>query len=615
MCSHNKMIRKKQVSRAGMSLALAVVASGAASQPTLNEVVVSPARSEQRVQDALPSTTLITRQEIEQAQTPDLPTLLRRVTGLELTQTGGQGAVTGVFLRGAESRHTLVLIDGVPINNLNFSLAAVEHIPLADVERIEVVRGNVSSLYGSAAVGGVIQIFTRRPTATPQASVTVQGGSRGLLQGSATGSMKSASGTGIRATIEGLRDPGFNAIKQEERPGTNPDDDGYRRKSASVALTQDVGEHQLGLLLRDARGELEFDNEFGPATQRDASRFVEQGAVLDGRFRLAPGVRVTAALTRAIDKLDTVEAAFPFFVHSRSDGARLDAEWDVAPGQRITAGLEHTRQHIEADTTYDRTERRIGSGRAGYTLDRGPHQLQLNVRHDSYSDFGNAETWLAAYGYQLTEALRASVSASTGFNAPTFNDLFFPFGFGNPDLKPERVRSAEAAVQYVMGRHELRATLFQNRYHDLIASDSSFHRVNVGNARNRGLELGYAGRLLEYALDAGLTTQDPRDLDADQRLVRRARVFGHVAVARDRGPWQWGGSLRFSGDRRDTFNGADRNLPGYGVLDLTAAYTISPRLKLFGRIENVFDRDYETAFGYRQAGRGAFVGLTWTPTP
>ncbi|GAB3661040.1 TonB-dependent receptor domain-containing protein [Ramlibacter alkalitolerans] len=607
------MVPNNLVSRAGLPLALALSACGAAAQTTLREVVVSAARTEQAVQDALPATTLITRREIEQAQTPDLPTLLRRLTGGELAQTGQQGSVAGVFLRGAEPRHTLVLVDGVPINNLNFGLPAIEHIPLADVERIEVVRGNVSSLYGSAAIGGVIQIFTRQPTATPFAALTVQGGSRGLVQVDATGSVKLASGTGLRASAEGLRDRGFNAIRQEERPGTNPDRDGYRRHAASLAVTQDLGAHSIGLKLRDARGRVDFDNEFGPATQRDSSRFVEQVATLDGRFRLTPTLRVDAAFTRAVDKLDADEAAFPFFVDSRSDGAQVGAEWQAAPGQRVTAGLEHTRQHITSDTAYERDRRTVDGARIGYALDAGKHQLQLNARHDRYSDFGSANTWLAAYGYQLTPAWRASVSASTGFRAPSFNDLFFPFGIGNPDLRPERVRSTELALQYVVGGQEVRATLFQNRFHDLIGSDSAFHTINVGRARNRGLELAYAGRVLEYALRAGVTAQDPRDLDDDTRLVRRARVFGHVGVTRERGPWQWGGNLRFSGDREDRFQGTPVRLGGYGVLDLTAAYTVSPQVKVFGRIENVFDHGYETAFGYRQAGRGAFVGVRWQP--
>jgi vitamin B12 transporter len=610
------MAPKKLVPRAAIPLALSLVASAALAQgTTLPDVVVSASRSEQRVRDALPATTLITRQEIEEAQTPDLPTLLKRVAGLELTQTGGAGSVASVFLRGAEARHTLVLVDGVPVNNLNFGLGAIEHLPLADVERIEVVRGNVSSLYGSAAIGGVIQIFTRQPTGKPFATVTAQAGSRGLVDLNATGSVKTASGTGLRATLEGLRDHGFNAIKQEEIPGTNPDRDGYRRQAASVAITQDIGAHQLGLKLRDARGTIEYDSEFGPATQRDASHFVEQTAALEGRFRLAPAWRLDAALTRAEDKLDASETAFPFFVNSRSDGAQLGAEWQAAPGHRVTAGIEHQRQHIASDTTYDRDTRTVDSARLGYALDHGKHQLQLNARHDRYSDFGSANTWLAAYGYQVTDRLRASASASTGFRAPTFNDLFFPFGMGNPDLRPEHVHSTELGLQYAVGGQELRATLFQNRYRDLIGFDSAFHSINVGNARNRGLELAYTGRVLAYGVHAGLTAQDPRDLDTGARLVRRARVFGNLAVDRERGAWQWGGNLRLSGDRADLAAGTPKTLGGYAVLDLTAAYKVSQRLKFFGRIDNAFDRDYETVYGYRQAGRGVFVGLTWQTQP
>jgi vitamin B12 transporter len=433
------------------------------------------------------------------------------------------------------------------------------------------------------------------------------------VEASATGAVKLASGTGLRATVDGLRDRGFDATRQDERPGTNPDRDGYRRNAASVAITQDLGAHAIGLRLRDARGRIEYDNEFGPATQRDSSRFTEQVGTLDGRFRVTPTLRVDAALTRSVDQLDADEGSFPFFVDSRSDGAQLGAEWQAAPGHRVTAGLEHTRQRIASDTAYERDRRTVDSARVGYALDHGAHQLQLNARRDRYSDFGSANTWLAAYGYQLTQAWRASASASTGFRAPSFNDLFFPFGIGNPDLRPERVRSAELALQYAVRDQELRATLFRNRFHDLIGSDSAFHSVNVGRARNRGLELAYAGRVRDYGLRAGVTAQDPRDLDTDTRLVRRARVFGHVAVTRDLGPWQWGGNLRFSGNREDRFAGNTVRLAGYGVLDLTTAYTVSPQVKVFGRVENVLNRRYETVYGYRQAGLGAFVGVTWQP--
>ncbi|MCC2673633.1 MAG: TonB-dependent receptor [Ramlibacter sp.] len=595
--------------------AAAACSSSALAQPSLTEVVVSASRTEQRVQDALPSTTLITRQQIEQAQASDLPALLRSVAGLDIAQTGGAGTVSSTFLRGAESRHTLVLVDGVAVNNLHFGTPALEHLPLADVERIEIVRGNVSSLYGSNAVGGVIQIFTRQPGATPQARFSAQGGTGGFAQASASGSVKLPSGTGFRATVETLRDEGFNTTRQDQRPGTNPDRDGYRRRSQSLALTQDLGADQsLGFSLRDARGTTEYDNQFGPATQPDASRFHESGVTVSGKFRLGD-VRLNALASRSDDKLDTDITAFPFFVHSRSDTVQLDAEWQLRPGHRFTAGLEHGRQRLRSDTVYDRSTRTLDSGRVGYALDTASHQLQLNLRQDRYSDFGSASTWLAAYGYRLTDAWRVSASASTGFTAPTFNDLYYPFGLGNPDLRPERVKSAELGVQYTADAHELRATLFENRFTDLIASDAFFRRLNIGHARTRGVELAYRGRVAGNDVHAGLTRQDPRDLDTDTRLLRRASTLAQVSLSRAVAAWQLGGNLRYSGARDDS--GVPSNVRvrvgSFTLLDLTAAYRATPEWSFFARVENLFDRDYQTIYGYQQAGRRVFAGVTWQP--
>jgi vitamin B12 transporter len=603
------MIPTRSLPRAALPLALAIAWPHVFAQNTLNQVVVSASRTEQRVQDALPATTLITRDDIERAQTPDLPTLLRQTTGLEIVQTGGPGTVSSTFTRGAESRHTLVLIDGVPVNNLNFGTAALEHLPLADIERIEIVRGNVSSLYGSSALGGVIQIFTRQPSATPQASITAQAGSRALVDVSASGGVRLASGTGLRATVQGLRDRGINAIRQEELPDTNPDRDGYRRHSASFAITQDLaGGHSVGLRLRDAQGTTEYDSQFGPATQRDVSKFAERGVVLDGRFRLGSALRLDAALTSSADRLQADVTAFPFFVNSRSDGAQLGLEWDVAKGQRVTAGLEHTRQRIESDTVYNHDARTQDSVRIGYAGVLGRHDLQLNLRQDRYSDFGTANTWLAGYGLRLSDAWRVSALASTGFTAPTFNDLYFPFG-GNPALRPERVRSKELALQYAAHGQDVRATVFDNRFTDLIGNDAFFNRFNIGRARTRGVELAYAGRIGDTGVRASATRQDPVDLDTNTQLPRRARTLANLALTRDAGAWQFGGTARYHGERQDT----GHRLGSYTLLDLTASYRVSPQVKVFGRVENLFDRDYETVYGYRQPGRGAFVGVTWQP--
>jgi vitamin B12 transporter len=595
--------------RAALSLALAAAFPCAFSQTTLQQVVVTASRTEQRVQDALPAATLITRADIERAQTPDLPTLLRQVSGIEVTQNGGPGTVSGVSIRGAESRHTLVLVDGVPVNNLNFNLPALEHLPLADVDHIEIVRGNVSALYGSAALGGVVQIFTREAGRTPQANVTVQAGSRGLADVAASGGVKLASGTGLHASLESLHDDGFNAIKQEERPGTNPDRDGYRRESASIAITQDLTPgNTLGLRLRDAHGKTQYDSQFGPATQADESHFAERGAVLEGRFRLGSALRLNAAVTSSSDKLEDHVTAYPYFVNSSAQGAQLALEWQAAAGQQVTAGLEHTRQHLDSDTVYDKAARTQDSARLGYLADFGPHQVQLALRQDRYTDFGSPSTWLAGYAYSIADAWRISAMASTGFTAPTFNDLYYPFG-GNPLLRPERLKSAEIGLQYAAHGQEVRATVFDNRFTDLIGNDVFFNRVNIGRARNRGVELVYTGRIGDTGVRADVTSQDPVDLASNTRLARRAATFAHLALTHDVGAWQFGGNARYSGSRPD---GA-HTLGSYVVVDLTAAYALSPQVKLFGRIDNVTDRDYETVYGYRQAGRGAFVGVSWQP--
>jgi vitamin B12 transporter len=590
----------------------ALAAIHALAQEQLPSVIVSASRTEQRTQDALPSTTLITRDEIERSQSSDLPALLKRVAGVEIVQNGGRGTVASAFIRGAESRHTLVLIDGVPVNNLNFGTAAIEHLPLVDVERIEIVRGNVSSLYGSAALGGVIQIFTREAGRTPQASVMAQVGSRGLAQLTASGAVRLESGTRLRAAVESLRDRSFNATNQAELPDTNPDRDGYRRRSASIGITQELaGGNTVGLTLRDARGTTQYDSQFGPATQADESRFAERGAVLDGRFKLTPAIELRAGLTSSSDKLDASVTAYPYRVDSFSKGGQLALDWTAAPGQHVTAGAETTRQRLESDTAYDRVSRTVNSLRLGYTADAGPHQLQLNVRNDRYSDFGSASTWYAGYGFRVTDAWRISASASTGFNAPTFNDLYYPFG-GNANLRPERLKSAELGVQYAAGVHVARAVLFDNRFTNLIGNDADFNRVNIGRARNRGLDASYSATLGDLGLRAVASVRPCPGRPDSAGPARRARQQVTLGADYTSGPWRFGGSLLHVGSRFDNVANT-RPLSAYTTADLQASWQFARDFSLLGKIDNLTNDSYETAYGYRQAGRAVSMALRWQP--
>jgi vitamin B12 transporter len=589
-------------------LSLAVAASVHA-QDAINNVVISASRTEQRIQDALPATTLITRADIDRAQAVDLPSLIRNVTGIEIVQNGGVGTVSSAFIRGAESRHTLVLVDGIPINNLNFSAAALEHIPLVNVERIEVVRGNVSSLYGSNALGGVIQIFTRDAGTSPWTSLTAQVGSRGLVDVSGSTGVKKESGLALTASAQTLHSQGFNAINQKELTGTNPDRDGYSRRVLSAGVSQDLSQlGRIGLKLSESKGVTEYDSQFGPATQTDKSNFALTNASLYGQFKLASDLQLDANMGQTSDSLDASVTAYPYRIKSSSQNSSLGLTWRALQGHIVTAGYETTTQRLDSDTVYKKTERTLNASRLGYLINQGDHLLQINLRQDDYSDFGMATTGLFGYGYRLTPTVRVRANTSTGFMAPTFNDLYYPYG-GNPALRPEHLRSNEIAAQYASGAHDLRVTYFDNQFTDLIGNNSSYVRTNIAKAQNKGVELIYIGKFANSTINAGFTSQDPLNSITQKQLDRRAKILANFGLNQDLGAWSVGAQTRYSSERPDAAQ--TKTLGAYFVSDLTASYQWSRDLKLIGRINNVFDRKFETAYGYNQVRRGVFAGLNW----
>ena len=593
---------------AAAALPVALIAcANVRAQSSLPEVIVTASRAEQRLHDSMSPATLITRADIERAQALDLPDLLRRVGGVEIAQAGPAGTLASVFIRGAESRHVLVLIDGVPVNNLNFNTAAIEHLPLADIERIEVVNGNVSALYGSSALGGVIQVFTRAPSLGGRGQASIQFGSHGLVQASASASQRLSSGTLVRGAVESLSLGGFDATDQVQRPGTNPDRDGYRRRAISLGLSQELGKDaSIGLQLRNTTGTTQYDSQFGPSTQTDAARFGEQSALLDASARPTANLKLRAALAQSADRLNANVTAYPYWVNSRKRNAQFELEWTPIAQHKLTAGLERTQQSLASDTVYNQHERTQASARVGLMGSAGAHQWQINLRYDRYSDFGSAQTWMLGWAVRPTQSLRLSAMRSTGFNAPTFNDLYYPWG-GNANLVPERLKSTELGVQYLAGGKELRLTWFDNRFTDLIDNDAAFNRVNVARARNRGLELRTSARIGNTQLRADLTSQNPVDQISGKRLSRRADAMGSFSLQHDRGPWKLDANLRATAMRFDE----GRALSGYAVLDLRAAYALSRDLQVFGRIDNLFDRQYQSVYGYTQPGRGLFAGARW----
>ncbi len=589
----------------------------ALSQTFLPDTVITASRVAQRAQDALPDVSLITRADIDRSQAKDIPSLLQQLAGMEVTQSGGMGGVATLFMRGAESRHALVLVDGLPMNNLNFNLAALEHLPLSGIERIEVVRGNVSSLYGSAALGGVIQIFTRQNSGDglkgPWLEASGQVGSESFRSAQVSAGQKWASGFGLNAATEKVQTQGFNAINPLQRPGTNPDRDGYNRQSNALHLSQEFEGARMGLMVRETKASVQYDSQYGPATQADESRSILRGALLNTSFKATSNLQLDASVGQQEDKLDATLTAYPYFVNSKSKTSALGAVWTLWPQHSLTAGYENTRQQITSDTEYNPTHRTLDSWRVGYQGKLEQQQWQLNVRQDQYSDFGNANTWYAGYAYVLTPEWRVKASASTGFMAPTFNDLYYPWG-GNPRLKSEQARSNEVGLQYTQAAWNWRLTAFENRYTDLIDNDVNFTRTNIAKAKNQGVEMALAGQWTMAGVGAqqwrlSLTSQDPQNETTHTALARRAKTLVQAGLNQKLANWDAGVQLRYVGARTD----ATQTLAAYTLLDLTTSRVLTPELRLNLRIENASNVNYQTIYGYNMPSRGLFAGLKWTP--
>lgn len=610
-------------------VALTTIASSGvmAQDARLGQVVVTASRTAQQIADALPHTTVITREEIEASQASDVLSLMRRQAGVEIAQTGGTGGTASVFMRGTNSNHVLLLIDGLRINAVNSGAPLWPHLMLDEIERIEIVRGNVSALYGSEAVGGVVQIFTRLGRGAPSASVSLQaGGDRARALSVHAGGEFGRAGAKTRASVTASSRSarGFSAIDADLAPSANPDTDGYRNRSASVRVTQQIDAHEIGASVLSSRGWLDFDDPtdygfFGPVyvgrSETHRERVTLDSATVHARLRLNDQWSSTLQLGQMRDFSDST-SSYPLSFNIATALSRTrQLSWqntvELAPEHTLTGGVEHLDQVGNNSAYPNAFSRRVNSVMAGYSGNSGKHQGQLNLRHDRYSDFGDASTALAAYGYKFAPNWKATAQVSTAFKAPTFSDLYFPF-FGNPALEPERARSIEAGLQYAHDKDFLRVALHRSQIDDLIVFDPAIGIANnVASARITGLELTGKTTWKEFELSGNLSLQRPVNTQTGQRLMRRASRTLNLGVARAVGPWRLGADLQASGPRFDsdinTF--ARTQLSGYGVVNLTASQVLNKNLTFGLALQNAFDKHYALVHGYKTPGRAALVTL------
>ena len=581
-------------------------------------IVVTATRELAPLTPTLRDTIVITREELEDSGALSLPEVLQRLGNVELRSNGGAGQPVGIFVRGASPTQTLVLIDGLRAGSATAGTTALEHIPLELVERIEIVKGPMSSLYGSDAMGGVIQVFTRGRD-VPH-----------LFGSAAYGSNNDRRLSAGVSTIDGNASASlsFGARKVDPPSATNAlagfffssDRDPYENAfvNARAAYKLFTGE-TVALDAFATRSTTHYDG--GSGTQDDRNNETVEGVKLSSSNNFTGAWSSKLAIGTARDKL-VYHGSFEGFFETRQDQASWIHEVKTQAGS-VVAGYEEVHQQVKPATTtdesgtefteYTRDKRRTRSIFASYNEGWQNNRLEANVRRDDIQELGGHNTGSVSYGYTWSPMLRFSLTGGRGFRAPTFNDLYAPAIFGgNPALKPERSKSKEITLAGQLKPLDWRLTAFDTRYDDLILYDADVNQVvNVASARVRGVEAAIELAWLGLKWRGNATFQRPRDEVTGKRLPSRAEQFGSLDVSRDfAGAWNAGIHVTASGARYDSDDeDAATRLAGYAVVDARVRYRWQPHVTVELSATNLADHHYQGALGYDAPRRGVMLNV------
>lgn len=573
--------------------------------PALNNMVVTATRTLQDADTALAQISVITRADIEAAGLVNLTELLQRKAGVEIRATGGAGQPSGVFIRGANSQHTLVLVDGLRLGSSTSGAAAFENIPLDLIERIEVVKGPLSGVYGSDAIGGVVQIFTRN-TDKPRLSAEVGVGSNSTHLFSA-GFTAAENKTSITLNA-GYREVNARSASNElaGRYIYNPDRDPYSNANVLLKLSHTLWQGEtISATAWQSVGRTQYD---AGADNNPSNKQILSGIQLMSENELSPGWKSNIRIGQTTDDI-CIASSFPGTFKTGQNQAIWLNQFSTVNGS-MNAGLEWREEKVASTTGYTNRIRTTSAIFASYLEHRDANQLELTVRRDQEDQFGSRNTGSLSYGFQLTPQTLLYAKGGRAFRAPSFNDLYYP-GFSNPLLLPERGEQIEGGVKFSNGRYRASAVYFDHKINDLILYDFATSRPqNIRRARIKGWELNASTRMAGFDFVAALTIQKPVDADSNRQLRSRARQFGNVSVARTWGAWSFSTDITSSSARFDSANeAATTTMSGYALFNSNVRYRVDKTWTVDMSATNLGNRDYVLARGYNQPCRTFFVAI------
>ncbi|MGK2926185.1 MAG: TonB-dependent receptor domain-containing protein [Lysobacterales bacterium] len=567
------------------------------------DLVVTPSRKVEPLDRTLSSISVITREDIERSVAEDLFELLRLQPGVDIVRTGGAGTQTSVFLRGGNSNHVLVLVDGVRVSSANTGAYAWEQLPLNQVERVEIVRGPRGSIYGSDSIGGVIHVFTR---SSPDPYARITAGSFGTAEAEA-GMGYQGEATRLSVNAGYRRANGFSA-QNPDGFSYNPDDDGFETANLGVKGSTESrhGRWEYSLLAIDS--ESEFDQGDSDARQLVSS------VGFDGQLTANWHYQLQAGYLR-----DKLFSDFEFFT-TDFKSSRYQFSWqnqlDLDLASQLSFGLDYYREDGESADTWDEDRDNVGL----FAIWDGQFDrlhLQLGGRLDDNSRFGSEFTGQVGAGYDLSETWQARLSYGSAFRGPNLSEQFSPgvggLFAGNPDLDAESSTAGEFGLRWQNdGGGRFTAAWYRTEVDDLIAYNGALYQaINIDRARLEGIELEYTLDRSAWGFGANATLQDTQDLDSGADLLRRPEQKAALRLDRQLSEDAWLGLEWFYSGERSDFGGI--NLDSYRLLNLRAGWAFHSDWRLELRGENLADDQYEPAYGFDAAGRSWFLSLAWLP--
>lgn len=605
-------------------LAHPIISAADTGSVNTGEVIVTAARIPQQVNELVADVTVIDRDQIEKAGQSSLVELLQSQPGMEIATNGGAGKAASLFLRGSTAQQVTVLIDGMRMGSATLGTTALQDIPLEQIERIEIVRGAASSFYGSEAIGGVVQIFTRRGDDKTRLGASFGYGGYNTRQGAGNISGAIGDNTHYALNISGSRTEGFSALRIPS--GLDADNDGYSNLTVSGSLNYQIAQgHDLGLQIYQSTNHNKFDEGINFPSNDDA---IQRSFALTSRDQFLPYWLSSLRIGQSADDSDSKSGFGRGIFRTHQDQLSWQNDFNLPLGT-LTLAYDRLQDHVTGNPgnngTFTVSSRTNNGLLASYFLNAGAHSLQISMRHDDNTQFGEHVTGNIGYGYRIAPAWRITGNFGTAFRAPTFDDLYWPlqnFGVfgtyqGNPNLKPETSRNKEIGLVYDANDQRVSATVYHNDVKNLIVAAQGLFNdtaANVGSATLEGITLSYQGELMGVYVRTSADIQNPTDDATGLWLALRAHKHASLWLGHEFGALELGGEVIASGKRFDDAANT-RELGGYALLNLTANYKVTPQWSLNARANNLLDKDYTlaTQFGtpFNTPKANLFVSLRW----